>query len=300
MTERIEASYPDRAQEIIATTLDRAPMSLRVNIARISPADYATLLDQAGITAAPAWHPENLVLDSPRPVAELPGYADGLVSVQDSGALFACSLLQDAKQVLDACAAPGGKLFHLAEQLPEAGLTALEKSPARLEHLRSEAARLGHESVVLVQGDATTTDWHEGGPFDAILLDAPCSGSGTLRRHPDIKVLRQASDLPRYAALQRRLLDNLWRLLAPGGTLVYCTCSLFPEENDQVVEGFLGATGDVNLATLSLPIGVPTRHGWQLLPLPDAAVDGFYYARMIRSVEAHPAMPSQRERGQAP
>jgi 16S rRNA (cytosine967-C5)-methyltransferase len=139
--------------------------------------------------------------------------------------------------------------------------------------------------VELIQGDATNLDWHDGSSFDAILLDAPCSGSGTLRRHPDIKFLRQESDLAAYVRLQQSMLENLISLLSAGGTLVYCTCSLFPEENDAVIETFLEKHPEVQLAELALPTGRPTRFGWQLLPLPaeggpNRTVDGFYFARM--------------------
>jgi 16S rRNA (cytosine967-C5)-methyltransferase len=267
-------------------------MSLRVNVTRSDPQAYADLLATAGMNASPGWLPENLVLDNPVPSRSLPGYGEGLVSVQDAGAMFAARLLTEAAPagpILDACAAPGGKLFHLAEYAPEADLTGLELSPGRFEFMAEEAARLGHHSIKLRQGDARLTDWHDGLLFAAILLDAPCSGSGTLRRHPDIKILRQPADLVDYAALQLELLRNLWQLLQPGGTLLYCTCSLFVEENDQVIEAFLAETADAQSAPFELPPGQMTDYGWQLVPLPadgqaNRTVDGFYFARLTRLV----------------
>jgi len=165
------------------------------------------------------------------------------------------------------------------ERLPSATVVALDSSPARMETLNQEGQRLGHTSHIGIIGDAAALSWWDGLPFDAILIDAPCSGSGTLRRHPDIKVLRQAGDLVRYAAQQAALLRSLWQVLRPGGTLIYCTCSLFPAENDEVVDGFLTTAPDATIERTSLPTGRPMRLGWQLLPT-DADTDGFYFARI--------------------
>ncbi|MGE0625091.1 MAG: 16S rRNA (cytosine(967)-C(5))-methyltransferase RsmB [Pseudomonadales bacterium] len=295
----LHRAYPDQAEALARATLDRAPMVLRVNVRRTTAEEYRDRLAQAGIGAHPGWLPEQLVLDAPVPVRQLPGYTDGLVSVQDAGAQFAGELVAQARppaSVLDACAAPGGKLFHLAERLaPGTILVGVERSPGRLEHLQDEARRLGHEQVILRQGDATTTEWLAAGMperYDGILLDAPCSGSGTLRRHPDIKLRRRPEDLPGFVALQQRLLENLWRLLAPVGTLTYCTCSVFPEENDGVVGAFLAAHPDATSVPIGLPTGRATTHGWQLMTLPhtqdgtDLSVDGFYFARLTRQEKA--------------
>lgn len=294
--ERLRNDYPDRADALAAATLERAPMALRVNLARGTASAYRERLHAAGATAHPGWHPETLILDRPLPVRQLPGHKEGLVSVQDTGAQLAAPLLAAAAptRVLDACAAPGGKLFHLAERLPDAMLVGIERSEPRFRHLGEEARRLGHEQVHLVLGDATT-DWIGAdlpATYDAILLDAPCTGSGTLRRHPDIKVLRRSEDLAGYVAVQGALLRTLWNRLAPGGTLLYCTCSVFHEENDGVIADFLAATPDAEPAPVALPTGVPTVHGWQLLTLPapadgdDMTVDGFYFARMTRREKA--------------
>lgn len=315
MQRQLRADYGADAEAIMLANNERAPMALRINTARGSTEDYAAALADAGIpfrrrigpllqdSQPVSTGPETLILQAPVPSRELPGYADGLVSIQDAGAQFAAHLLAPApgERVLDACAAPGGKLFHLAERFPNARLTALEVSPPRLEQLRREAARLqqplaGHAAappqaaqpgagpdpgLILRQADARRLDWWDGAPFDHILLDAPCSGSGTLRRHPDIKILRQAADLAGYAQLQGSLLANLWRVLRPGGTLLYCTCSLFAKENDEVIAAFTASHEDAALVPFTLDTGRPMRCGWQLLPT-DVDTDGFYYARLRR------------------
>ncbi len=289
MQRKIARQYDD-ADAIMAATVERAPMSLRVNALKLSPSDYREKLAGENIPCHPGWHPENLLLSAPMPARDLPGYREGLVSIQDAGALFASRLVTDAApdgHILDACAAPGGKLFHIAEQSRGSTLVALELSDSRLLHLRAEAARLGHTDITFIHGDASQLDWYTGAAFDAILLDAPCSGSGTLRRHPDIKILRKEKDLARYAAAQKKMLENLWHILSPGGTLIYCTCSLFNEENDAVIDAHLQTTTDAEILPFELPVGHATRHGWQLVPLPssstpDKSVDGFYFARMTR------------------
>ena len=286
-------------------------MSLRVNLARVSTDAYRQQLQAASIEAHPGNFPEHLILAHPVTVQSLPGYQTGLVSVQDAGAQFAAHLcpdfLPEAPRILDACAAPGGKLFHLAERYPGSELIGLELSTERLAHMAEEAERLGHQHVHLRLGDATARDWlqsSESASFDLILIDAPCTGSGTLRRHPDIKVLRTPHDVAAAAKLQLALLENLWPLLSPGGSLIYCTCSLFAEENDQVIEAFLARASSAAaeaqepantlpiINTPTLPVGTATRHGWQLLPLPagtqapNRTVDGFYFARMTRQEKA--------------
>jgi 16S rRNA (cytosine967-C5)-methyltransferase len=183
--------------------------------------------------------------------------------------------------MLDACAAPGGKLFHLLESRPDVNATAVEKSPTRMARLRAEAARLGHAPDTIL-ADATHLDWWDGTPFDSVLVDAPCSGSGTLRRHPDIKILRNAADLVGYAQLQLALMTNLWHTLRPGGSLLYCTCSLFTEENDAVVADFLEATGNARVERIELPTGMPRKSGWQLLPT-DTRTDGFYFSLISKA-----------------
>ncbi|HEY5644572.1 MAG TPA: transcription antitermination factor NusB, partial [Pseudomonadales bacterium] len=297
--DKLQRDYPEQAAALASATLGRAPMAVRVNQSRIAPADYLSELASSGIEASAGWLPEQLILREPTSVRELPGHAQGLVSVQDSGAQLAARLVMEnvtGGPILDACAAPGGKLFHLAELAPAATIVGVEISDQRLQHLQAEALRLGHERVRLCLGDATETGWltTAGLPsrYQAILLDAPCSGSGTLRRHPDIKLLRKPIDLAGFVALQQRLLANLWGLLAPGGTLTYCTCSVFREENDEAVGAFLAAHPEATTLPVTLPTGQATVHGWQLMTLPpasdgpDLTVDGFYFARLTRREKA--------------
>lgn len=283
----LQQHYGDNAPPLAAALLGRAPMALRANSARQPAASYAKTLAAQGISFRRGSAPETLILETPQPAESLPGYREGRVSVQDAGAQLAGLALTQLggappRRMLDACAAPGGKLFHFVEQHPETAVTAVEQSQPRLEYLKAEAERLGHEtgpSLQIVLGDATTRDWWDGEPFDLILLDAPCSGSGTLRRHPDIALLRDFDDLAADLALQDQLLANLSGMLAPDGRLLYVTCSVLPEENDQRIAALLRGTDDRRLVPipLNLPTGAATEFGWQLLPT-DADTDGFYFA----------------------
>lgn len=295
-------AYGDAASEVMAADNARAPMCLRLNLLRTGAEDYEARLAEAGLTSrapnraestgadgrqAVGPGPETRVLQEPVPVGRLPGFAEGLVSVQDAGAQLAAPLLTGpagtaAGRLLDACAAPGGKLFHALERQPDLTGVALESNPDRLAALEAEAARLGHTRLEPRAADATTLDWWDGTTFDYVLVDAPCSGTGTLRRHPDIKVLREPGDLPTLTDLQRRLMANLWRVVEPGGTLLYCTCSILTAENDDVVAHFLAQHPDARVTGVPLTSGRPTRHGWQLLPT-DPDTDGFYFARLRRS-----------------
>ncbi len=284
MLDLIMADYPEQAVDIFHANNRQAPMALRVNRARISPEAYRNKLAEAGIQASPGWLPETLVLEAPVSTEKLVGFASGLVSIQDAGAQFVPELipLESTTRLLDACAAPGGKLFHLLERYPGIDATALDVSTTRLKQLGLQARRLCHDTFTTLQGDASNLEWWEGDAFDVVLIDAPCSGSGTIRRHPDIKVLRGAKDVKKYAELQLALVENLWRTLRPGGTLLYCTCSLFAEENDKVVNSFLQLSGGVpQVLEISLPVGQATQFGWQLLPTdddPKKTTDGFYFS----------------------
>ena len=305
----LRAQYGEEAAALMQANNARAPLGLRINRRKIRPADYRRRLDAARIPYAPCMDfglPEALILPTPQPAATLPGFAAGQVAVQDVGAQLATLPLRwrlAAKQqamagcreapaggqeagakgpatglrLLDACAAPGGKLFSLMEADMGLRITALDKSPKRLAVLKTLAARLGHRGFECREGDASTLDWWDGSPFHAVLLDAPCSGTGTLRRHPDIKATRTEADISAQARRQGALLANLWRTLGQGGVLLYCTCSLLDEENDQVVAAFAAARDDARLAQPSLATGRPTSCGWQLLPL-EPATDGFYIA----------------------
>jgi 16S rRNA (cytosine967-C5)-methyltransferase len=284
----LRAAYPERWRQIVAANNAHPPMTLRVDATRIDTARYLEQLVAQGIPARTlAWLPGAVVLESPRAVAQLPGFEQGLVSVQDAGAQLAAVLLQAGagpdERVLDACAAPGGKTGALLELTDGAvALTAVDADPARLERVAQNLARLGREAR-LVSADLTCDlGWWDGQPFDRILLDAPCSGTGVIRRHPDIRLLRRPGDIGEFAATQRLLLSQCLSLLRPQGRLLYCTCSVLPEENEAVVEAVLAA--GPRTRHLSLP--VPELNGeWlvksvgvQLLPSDQAPTDGFYYA----------------------
>ena len=270
--DRVRAAYPDRAEAILSAGTDHPPMTLRVNQRRATVASLLETLAAAGIEARAAG-PVAIRLQRPRPTRELPGHAEGLFSVQDAGAQWAAPLLDLAPgmRVLDACAAPGGKACHVLESA-DVALTALDLDATRLGAIRQPLARLGLEARLL-QADAGQPDrWWDGQPFDRVLLDAPCSASGIVRRHPDARWLRRPEDLARFAATQRRLLAALWQVLAPGGKLLYVTCSVFPEENAHVVRDWLSRSSDARLLPLE---GFPAPDG---VLLPSGEHDGFFYA----------------------
>ena len=286
LLDRLQSAWPEHWQDIVAASNTRAPMTLRVNHSRITRAEYARRLSAAGLTARPAPGTDyGLTLDQPQATARLPGFNDGLVSVQDAGAQLAAQLL-DARpgdRVLDACAAPGGKSAHILERAGGGlDLTALDIDPIRLERVQKTLSRLGLSAQV-VQGDAAAPngDW-AGERYDRILLDAPCSATGVIRRHPDIKWLRRDSDIDKLASLQGRMLDVLWPLLAPGGTLLYATCALLPEENEGQIRSFLTRRGDARALRLEAPWGMQRAFGLQTLPT-EAGPDGFYYAALEKT-----------------
>jgi len=273
----IARDWPDRADAIVAANNYPAPMWLRVNVARADPAAYAAQLSAAGIDAEPlADRPSAIVLREPRPATSLPGFADGRVSIQDGAAQLA-ALALDARRgdrVLDACAAPGGKAAHVLELCPDVGaLVALDIDRARLDRVEENLVRLGLAARVML-GDATEPQgWWDGLPFDRILLDAPCSALGVIRRHPDIKVLRRPGDIAAAAALQARMLRALWPLLRGGGRLLYVTCTFAKAENQEQIDAFLAATPDAQR--------IEPAFGAQVLP-GEANMDGFYYACVVK------------------
>lgn len=281
----LRSELGQEAEAVMRAFLRRPAMVLRVNTRRISPEDYRRRLEAAAMPAHALWADETLHLTKPTAQESLPGFFEGQVSVQDGGAQFAPDLLraEPGHRVLDACAAPGGKLFHLMERYPAARFVAFERSPPRFAHLQSEAHRLGHAGAVdLHCADAVTPSPAEDPQlFDRILLDAPCSGTGTIRRHPDVKLHRNAADITRYAAAQLQLLRALWSRLQPGGQLLYCTCSLLSAENEGVITAFLAEQPDALADDIRLPVGIPRSPGWLVLPTEEIA-DGFYYARLER------------------
>jgi 16S rRNA (cytosine967-C5)-methyltransferase len=222
------------------------------------------------------------VLPHSTDVTRLPGFADGAFAVQDGAAQVAADLVEarDGERVLDACAAPGGKACHLLERANVA-LTALEMDGARATRIRQNLDRL-HLDAQLVLGDAgEPAAWWDGRPYDRILIDAPCSATGVLRRRPDVRLHRRESDIAALGVQQRRILEALWPLLAPGGTLVYATCSLLRAENEAVVSDLLATREDAEAVPFALPVGRPAAVGWQILP-GDGDLDGMYYAVLRR------------------
>ncbi|WP_163558279.1 16S rRNA (cytosine(967)-C(5))-methyltransferase RsmB [Halomonas sp. NO4] len=286
----LRQAWPDDWRTIAEANNVPGPMTLRVNRRRGDREAYLARLADAGIEARLCTHsPDGLVLATPCDVQALPGFATGDVSVQDEAAQLAAELLgpslapRPGGRVLDACCAPGGKTAHLLE-LFDIELIALDSDAVRLARVEDTLARLGL-SATLMHADATARDWWDTTPFDAILLDAPCSGTGVIRRHPDIKRLRRPSDIGKLAELQRRLLDNLWGLLRPGGALVYATCSVLPEENSDQVRSFLARTPDArDTMPTDLSWGQQAGVGRQLLPSPDHH-DGFFYARLRKATD---------------
>jgi 16S rRNA (cytosine967-C5)-methyltransferase len=274
--DRVVAEYPDNYREILEAGNVRPPLTLRVNCRRITRDDYLKLLQQQDI-AAHATGRQGIVIEKPRPVSLLPGFAEGLVSVQDAGAQLAAELLDvgAGMRVLDACAAPGGKAAHLLE-LADIDLTAADIDAQRLQRVTENLTRLSLQARLLQADAGNPAAWQGAGQFDRILADVPCTASGVVRRHPDIKWLRKPADIAAMAQRQSLILDTLWQLLGRGGKLLYATCSVFGEENGRQVEQFITHHPDARQITLSLPAeGLRHSHG-QLFP--DAAHDGFYYA----------------------
>lgn len=268
---KVQSQHPEHWESLLAGNNSHPPMSLRINPRRTTLADYTAALQAAEIAFQPLGALA-LRLDHPRPVAQLPGFAEGLVSVQDWGAQQAASLLdvQDGQRVLDACAAPGGKTAHLLE-LAAVDLLALELEESRSQRVRDNLSRLGLDAELKTVDCRRTETWWDGRPFDRILADVPCSASGVARRHPDIKWLRRAEDVAGFATVQAEILDALWQVLAPGGKMLYLTCSVFAEENGRQVARF--ASRHANCRRAAFADGTTERQ-W----LPDAQHDGFYFA----------------------
>jgi 16S rRNA (cytosine967-C5)-methyltransferase len=268
----VQAQYGSHSEAVLLAGNQHPPMTLRVNCRLISSADYLALLAQHDIPAS-LIEPGAVLLGHPLPVNKLPGFFDGLVSVQDAGAQYAARLLDvhDGMRVLDACAAPGGKSTHLLE-LAQLDLLALDKNAQRLELVRENLQRLQLHAQ-LQSGDAAQPDsWWDGKPFHRILADVPCSASGVVRRHPDIKWLRRPDDIDGFAQQQLHILCALWRLLDRDGKLLYVTCSIFARENQQVIDEFLNQHNDCK----QLPLTIPNLNEGQIFP--DDQRDGFFYA----------------------
>jgi len=285
LVERLKKDWPVDADQILAGNQSRAPMTVRVNRRQSSRESYLIELRVKGIDARLCEFAEyGVELKFPTSARDLPGFTAGLVSVQDQAAQLAVQLLSPVQgRVLDACAAPGGKSAHLLELNSEvAHLTCVDSSTERLADLRANLTRLGLCAEVR-EGDATAPDsWWDGRPFDAILVDAPCSATGVIRRHPDIKFHRRARDLEPLQDTQHRILRSLWPLLVPGGRLMYATCSVLAAENDAVVRKFIATQPDAKAQPLDLDCGRKTHFGRQVLPGMHG-MDGFYYALLLKS-----------------
>lgn len=280
----VRRDWPQQVEAILAASAAPAPLWLRVNRRRTTREAALQALQAAGIAAeAHPTLPDALRLDDSRAVADLPGFAEGLLSVQDASAQAVAEALAPAPgaRVLDACAAPGGKAAHLLEREPTLRLTALEVDPRRLRRTADTLQRVGVDAAVVLRAvDATQlAAWWDGTPFDAVLIDAPCSATGIVRRQPDILLHRKPADIDALVSTQAWLLDALWPVLAPGGALVYATCSILARENAAQVEAFLARTADAIAEPLPDAFGHPAGPGRQRLPGEDG-MDGFFYARL--------------------
>jgi 16S rRNA (cytosine967-C5)-methyltransferase len=291
LVEAFQAAWPADCASILRANNAHPPLSLRIDRSRLSRTEALAALAANGIGArALAWCPSAVLLEKPVPIARLPGFAAGQLSVQDASAQLAAQFLgvQPGERVLDACAAPGGKTGALLEAAGgELDLTAADNEPERLAQVAENLARLGRSAQLLCTDLAAEPAWWDGRPFDRILLDAPCSGTGVIRRHPDIKLLRRPEDIPALAATQLALLRRLFALLRPGGQLLYVTCSVLPGENAAVVERFLAeeraaAITPLPVDELLAPLLRECSMGRQMLPDEQAGGDGFYYALLTR------------------
>ncbi len=284
---RVKPAWPEQWKEVLAASNQRAPMTLRVNHSKIQTIDYINKLKEVGIEAQP--HPlveSAIELKQPVNVYKLPDFERGYVSVQDASAQLAGYLLacKAGMTVLDACAAPGGKTGHIAESSKNLKITAIDNVPHRLALVKENLDRLG-EKATLIEADASDLPaWYsdQNEAFDRILLDAPCSALGVMRRHPDIKVLRQDSDIAALVELQKQLLETLWTILKPGGRLLYATCSILPEENDQQIKQFVTLQKDAKVIPIAGKWGASCEYGRQILPNSDN-MDGFYYSLLEKS-----------------
>ena len=292
--DRLKNDWPDDWREILLANNQQAPMTLRINQQQKSASDYSDVLSGCDIGSEKlADMPAALILDEPRDVRQLPGFEEGWFSVQDAGAQLAAKILQPAAgdRILDACAAPGGKTAHMFELQPNIQVTALDISETRLERVQENCQRLGFEPELIVADAIATEEWWDGGLFDKILLDVPCSASGVIRRHPDIKHLRRDEDIDVLQQTQRDILLKNWGLLKPGGRLLYATCSLFKDENEKQIEWFIDEFEDACLVEISLASEVASQvkspHpslGVQLFPTKQTN-DGFYYALLQKGAE---------------
>ena len=285
LLETLTGMFPDDVDAIVAANNVPGPLTLRVNVKRTTREAWLARAAAAGVDArAGTLSPDAIVLATPMDVSGIPGFAEGEVSVQDEAAQLAARLLapQPGERILDACAAPGGKACHLLERCSEIDLLALDVQASRLQRVQENLDRLALHATVR-EGDATTLiGWWDARPFDAVLVDAPCSGTGVLRRHPDIKVLRRPGQVLELVQNQMSILITAWSVLRGGGRLLYATCSVLPEENDILIGKFLRIFKDATAQPIGISGALRREHGVQLLPKVGGN-DGFYYALLQKA-----------------
>jgi 16S rRNA (cytosine967-C5)-methyltransferase len=281
LIERLQSDWPDDWPAILAANNVRPPFSLRVNRQRVTRDEYMEILADQPLEATPLVAAnEGIRLDKPVPVEALPGFSAGVVSVQDGAAQLAAGLLalEPGQRVLDACAAPGGKTAHILESgVALIGLTAIDIDASRLERIAENLSRLGLHADLVAADASMPSTWWDGVHYDRILLDAPCTATGVIRRHPDIKLLRKPDDVTALVSRQQVLLQSLWPLLTPGGMLLYSTCSVLAAENSEQIERFLALQADAAEIPVNASWGHACKHGRQLLP-GENEMDGFYFA----------------------
>lgn len=288
LAKRVKKFWPDQAKQVYFASNQQPPITLRVNPAHNTIDGYFNLLQEEGIDAGVDNKTGFITLKQSMDVRALPGFDKGMVSIQDTAAQFCSELMQleSDHRVLDACAAPGGKTCAMLERVPTLDMTAVDLEANRLKRVEDNLKRLDLTASLIAGDVADTQKWHDGTNYDRILLDAPCSATGVVRRHPDIKYLRRPEDINALADVQLNLLQKLWPLLKADGILLYATCSILPVENEQVIERFLKMTPDAAVSEFTLPIGLPQKHGVQLLPEPSEedsyGNDGFYYCRLTK------------------
>lgn len=280
LLERLKRAWPNQWQQIVEANNQRPPMWLRVNRIHNSRDAWLALLEESGKTAfVHPQHTDALRLETPCAVGQLPGFSEGWVTVQDASAQGCVALLdpRNGEKILDLCAAPGGKTTHILEAAPQADVMAVDVDAQRLARISENLQRLNMKAEVKLGDGRTPEAWCGKTQFDRILLDAPCSATGVIRRHPDIKWLRRDRDIPELAMLQQQILDAIWPHLKSGGTLLYATCSILPEENHQQISQFLQRHTDACLSET----GDLSQPGIQVFPQTDGG-DGFYYAKLIK------------------
>ena len=277
--------YPNQAEHIVEQTNTKAPLWLRVNQAQITRTDFSQKLAENGIEhTMPKTHNDAIVLSQFADVTTLPGYSDGYFAVQDGAAQLAAHYIdpQAGERILDCCAAPGGKTCHIIEKATNIECVAIDNDQHRLKRVHENLKRLKHNATVICADASAVEEWWDGKLFDRILLDAPCSATGVIRRHPDIRWLRKKTDIAPLLIIQATLLDQLWQTLKPGGVMLYATCSILPSENDEQIKAFLAKHDDATIDTQFYK-GISEDHpGRQILP-GEEQMDGFYYARLLKS-----------------